>query len=97
MTLDEVKRLSATPCKSEVLRRAALFSVLTGLRVSDIIRLKWDNIEPSPDGGWMLHFRTKKTRKESFLPISDEAVELCGVRKEGQVFKDFTTGIVAYL
>lgn len=96
LTLDEVKHLSATPCKSEVLRRAALFSVLTGLRVSDIIRLKWDNIEPSPDGGWMLHFRTKKTRKESFLPISDEAVELCGDRKDGQVFKDFTTGIVAY-
>ena len=86
LTLDEVKHLSATPCKSEVLRRAALFSVLTGLRVSDIIRLKWDNIEPSADGGWMLHFRTKKTHKESFLPVSDEAVELCGERKDGQVF-----------
>ena len=56
LTLDEVKHLSASPCKSEVLRRAALFSVLTGLRISDIIRLKWDNIEPSADGGWMLHF-----------------------------------------
>lgn len=96
LTLQEVKRLDATPCKSEVLRRAALFSVLTGLRISDIIRLKWDNIEPSADGGWMLHFRSKKTHKESFLPVSDEAVELCGERSEGQVFKDFTQGVVSY-
>ena len=96
LTLDEVKRLDATPCKSEVLRRASLFSVLTGLRISDIIRLKWDNIEPSADGGWMLHFRSKKTHKESFLPVSDEAVELCGERKDGQVFKDFTQGVVSY-
>ncbi len=70
--------------------------MLTGLRISDIIRLRWDNIEPSADGGWMLHFRTKKTHKESFLPVSDEAVELCGERSEGQVFKDFTQGIVSY-
>ena len=27
-----------------VVRKAALFSCLTGLRISDILRLKWENI-----------------------------------------------------
>lgn len=96
LTLDEVRHLAATPCKSEVMKRASLFSVLTGLRISDIIRLQWENVEQSPDGGWMLHFRSKKTKKESFLPVSDEAIELCGKREDGQVFNGFTSGVVAY-
>lgn len=96
LTLEEVKRLAGTPCKSDVMKRASLFSVLTGLRVSDIIRLKWENVEKSPDGNWMLHFRSKKTKKECFLPVSDEAVELCGERGDGQVFKGFTKGVVTY-
>lgn len=96
LTLEEVKRLAATPCKSDVMKRASLFSILTGLRISDIIRLKWNNIETSPDGSWMLHFHTKKNKKECFLPISDEAVGLCGERGDGQVFKGFTEGVVTY-
>lgn len=30
------------------------------------------------------------------LPVCDEAVELCGEQSEGQVFKDFTQGVVSY-
>ncbi len=58
--------------------------------------MQWENVEQSPDGGWMLHFKTKKTKKESFLPVSDEAMELCGERGDGQVFKGFTEGVVTY-
>ena len=42
LTLDEVKQLAATPCQHEVLKRAALFSCLTGLRISDIQKLRWE-------------------------------------------------------
>ena len=66
---------------------AALFSCLTGLRISDIIRLQWENIIKGADGGWCMHIVTKKTRTEAVLPLSDEALALCGERSTGQVFK----------
>lgn len=44
LDMDEVRTLSATPCLSESLRRAFLFSCFTGLRISDIRRLTWDNL-----------------------------------------------------
>ena len=45
-------QLSQTPCKGDVLRRAGLFSLPTGLRLSDCIRLQWENIVKLADGGW---------------------------------------------
>ena len=34
-----------------------------------------------------MHIVTKKTRTEAVLPLSDEALALCGERSTGQVFK----------
>ena len=89
LTLDEVKKLVATPCKYDVLKRASLFSCLTGLRISDIENLKWENICEASEGGLCMHIRTQKTKTVAVLPISDEAVELCGERSEGKIFKGF--------
>lgn len=41
----------------------------------------------APDGGWCLRITTQKTKTEATLPLSDEALALCGERSEGQVFK----------
>ena len=87
LPLDEVKQLAATPCQHEVLKRAALFSCLTGLRISDIQKLRWEEISRASDTGWWTRIRTEKTETEATLPISDEALELCGeVQQEGLVF-----------
>ena len=87
LTLEEVKQLAATPCQYDVLKRAALFSCLTGLRISDILKLRWEEIERASDGGWWMRICTEKTDTEATLPISDEALELCGeVQNEGVVF-----------
>ena len=94
LTLDEVKMLANTPCEKPVIRSAALFSCLTGLRISDIIRLQWENIIKGADGGWCMHIVTKKTRTEAVLPLSEEALALCGERTEGQVFKGLTQTIL---
>ncbi len=96
LTLDEVKTLSNTPCEKPVLKSAALFSCLTGLRISDVIRLQWENIIKASDGGWCMHIVTKKTKTEAVLPLSDEALELCGERSEGQVFKGLTLNLVSF-
>lgn len=87
LTHEELKRLAATPCKHEVFKAASLFSCLTGLRISDIIALRWENICEAPDGGWCLRLTTRKTKTEATLPLSDEALRLCGERGTGQVFK----------
>ena len=45
LTLDEVKKLAATPCKIPVLKQASLFACMTGLRISDILKLDWRDFE----------------------------------------------------
>lgn len=94
LTIEEVRQLANTPCEKPVVRSAAIFSCLTGLRISDIILLKWDCIERAADGGWCMHIVTKKTKTEAVLPLSDEALAWCGERGEGQVFKGLTQTIL---
>lgn len=90
LTLAEVKKLAATPCKIPVLKQASLFSCMTGLRISDILQLTWDNIEVGPDNGYYIRICTEKTETEATLPISNEALELCGIPGSGCVFKGLT-------
>mgnify|MGYP000000024634 FL=1 len=90
LTLAEVKKLAATPCKIPVLKQASLFSYMTGLRISDILQLTWDNIEVGPDNGYYIRICTEKTETEATLPISNEALELCGIPGSGRVFKGLT-------
>jgi site-specific recombinase XerD len=60
---------------------------MTGLRISDILSLEWEEIVPASEGGYCMRIRTEKTETETTLPISDEALELCGKRNNGKVFK----------
>lgn len=87
LTLDEVKILSETPCPIPVLKKASLFSCLTGLRISDILKLDWGEIVFASDGGYCMRLRTEKNETETTLPISLEALQLCGERSTGKVFK----------
>ena len=88
LTIDELRQLAATPCDTPDLKNASLFSCLTGLRISDILALKWSNIAKAQDGGWCIRIRTEKTDTEATLPLSQEAYELCGEPGEGLVFKE---------
>ncbi len=96
LTLDELKRLAATPCHIEVLKQASLFSCLTGLRISDVLNLKWEDFEIAPDQGYCIRIRTQKTQTEAILPISCEAIELCGEHSTGTVFKGLTRSMINY-
>jgi len=96
LTADELKKLASTPCRIDVLYRASLFSCLTGLRFSDVQNLQWENIMPASDGGYCMRIRTIKTGTDATLPISNEALELCGNRGKGKVFKGFTKTMTQY-
>ncbi len=87
LTLNEVKQLAATPCDIPVLKAASLFACLTGLRISDILNLQWEDFAIAPDQGYCLRIKTQKTQTEATIPISYEAYELCGTPDTGKVFK----------
>lgn len=88
LTLEELNSLVHTPCNNSLLKRAALFSALTGLRFSDIQKLKWSEIEYIKDKGYYLKFNQKKTNGYEMLPISDQAYSFLGEpgEYEDQVF-----------
>lgn len=96
LTLDEVKLLANTPCEIEVLKSASLFSCLTGLRISDILNLRWKDFELAADQGYCIRIKTQKTSTEATLPISFEAFELCGTPGEGKVFKGLQRSMINY-
>lgn len=76
LTLDEVRTLYNSECSIPVVRKAALFSCLSGLRISDIINLKWENIRTYADGGHYLDFECVKTKRQTQVPIGDDAYNL---------------------
>ena len=82
LTIDELNRLAQTPC-DPLLKRAALFSALTGLRHCDIQKLKWSEIEVF-NGSYRLNFTQQKTKGVEYMPISEQAFQLCGERKDGE-------------
>jgi len=92
LTLEELNRLNKTDCKDPVMKRAALFSALTGLRFSDIQKLIWGEIEHIKGAGYIIRFRQQKTKGVETLPVSDQAMKLLGERKgpNVQVFEGLT-------
>jgi integrase len=89
LTFEELQKLANTPCKVPMLKNAAIFSALTGLRFSDISKLVWGEVQYSELEGHFLQFRQKKTKGVEVLPISEQAFKLLGERKEPaeKVFK----------
>ncbi len=82
LSIEELKLLNITECKSEVLKRAALFSALTGLRFCDILKMVWGEIRFSEHTGYAIHFRQSKTKGVEVLPISAEAYGLLGEKRD---------------
>ena len=76
LTLGELRLLVNTPCDLPMLKRAFLFSCLTGLRFSDIQKLSWGEIQQSDELGYFIRFRQQKTKGVETLPISDQAYGL---------------------
>jgi integrase len=89
LTLDELQKAIQTECSYPVLKQAAIFSALTGLRFSDLEKLKWSELQTF-DAGAVIRFQQKKTKQFETLPISEAALSFCGERGESdaKVFKD---------
>lgn len=84
LTLEELKRLAATPCRHGDVRQAFLFSCLTGLRKSDVGKLTWGDVKKQ--GAFTrIFFRQKKTGGREYADIPAEAAALMGERADDSV------------
>ncbi|WP_246022133.1 site-specific integrase [Epilithonimonas xixisoli] len=75
LIFDELQRLAKAECKYPVLKRAFLFSCLSGLRWSDINTLFWSEVRDEDDVT-KVNFRQEKTDGVEYLYISKQAREL---------------------
>ena len=82
LTIEELNSLVKTECNNPLLKSAALFSAITGLRFSDIKNLMWGNIEYISNEGYILKITTQKTKSVENIPISEQAYNLLGEPKE---------------
>ena len=93
LTLEEVRLLAATPCRYPILKRAFLFSCLTGLRKSDIQKLTWSEVQKFGEYTRIV-FKQKTTGGQEYLDITPQAEKYLGERgnPDDFVFVGFTYG-----
>jgi integrase len=92
LTIEELNSLIKTECSNPLLKRAAIFSALTGLRFSDIKNFVWGELEYIEGNGYFIKFKQQKTKGIEMMPISEQAFSLLGDRKEptDKVFQGLT-------
>ena len=100
LTIDEVKRLIETECKKPIYKKAFLFSCFCGLRVSDVARLKWSDIN-TQNGQMKADIRQKKTDEPLYLPLSENAAKWMPERSEGgegePIFKGLSVSVASHI
>lgn len=72
LTVEEVKRLIATPCRNQQMKAAFLFSCFCGLRISDVKNLCWKHIIKN-NGKWQVEITQFKTGVQLYLPLNMNA------------------------
>jgi len=72
LTLDELKAIVKAECRYDVLKRAFIFSCLTGLRWSDIQNLKWSELQKTNDC-FRITFHQQKTKGLQYLDLSEQS------------------------
>ena len=92
LNMAELNTLVKTDCKNILLKRAALFSAMTGLRFSDIQNLTWADIRIGSEGEHSIQYTQQKTKGTEVLPISEQAFVFLGEPKEprAKVFEGLT-------
>lgn len=71
LTTDEIQKLEQAECRYPVLKRAILFSFLTGLGKSDIERLTWKDVHKFNKYTRII-FKQKKTGGQEYLDITSQ-------------------------
>lgn len=75
LTMDELKILMRTPIDYESMKNAFVFSCFTGLRISDILKLTWNDIRKGENGVEYIRTQMEKTKEFVTVPLSKEALK----------------------
>lgn len=81
LSQEDLKKLMQTECRIPVLKQAFLFSCLTGIRWSDIEKMKWKEVIDF-DGGTRITFQQQKTSLREYLDLNPQAVFYMGKRRQ---------------
>jgi site-specific recombinase XerD len=77
LTFTEIQKMFSTPANNSDVKRAFLFSCLTGLRYCDIITLKWSEIKET-ESGLKIDKKQSKTQSKVNVNLNNDAVILLG-------------------
>ena len=81
LSIKELRKLMVTPANNNDVKRAFLFSCLTGLDFNDVkLYFKWSNVKEL-EKSIMIGGKRGKTGKDYRIPLTDDAVRLLGERK----------------
>ena len=80
---NEVDRLIQEPLSIDIMKKAALFSIFTGLRFCDILKLNWSEIKMVDEGNYSIYTTQQKTKNSLIIPLADHALKLLGERQDG--------------
>ena len=83
LTITELKTLAATETESSEVRRAFLFSCVTGLRWCDVKLLKWGNIKMDSK---RMEVTQTKTEETVSTPLNETAIKLLGIAGKPEKF-----------
>ena len=76
LTIDELKKVIATPCRYPIVKKAFLFSCFTGLRWSDVITLEPKHIHDAVDGKTQyIEKKQVKTKQDVVVPLCTDALK----------------------
>lgn len=82
LTLEELNNLAKTETENQRMRKAAIFSALTGMPFKEMQNLKWGQIEISESFGVRIQMRRQKTGKAYRINVGEQAYKLVGEPKE---------------
>ncbi len=89
LTDSELKLLAKTECNNPVIKKAFLFSCLTGMSFADVLMLHWNHLTQDDNGDWQIVFHRKKTKGLQYHPISKEALNILGEieKSDSKIFR----------
>ena len=76
LTIEELRLLAKTETESEQMKKAALFSALTGMPFKEMQNLKWAQVETSETFGIRIQMRRQKSDKAYRVNIGIQAYQL---------------------
>ena len=75
--MEELQRMATAHCDNVIVKKAGLFSAMTGFRYSDVHTLLWREIQGFP-GNYYILYKQEKTESAEYYPVSDQTIELLG-------------------